>query len=301
MTDRAILITGAGGFVGSHLAMGFAALGDRVTAVDSAFDEGARRRLAGVTLVETDLCTDPMLPDLGPGSVVIHAAALTTAPEAMGMTEAAHASANMLPLLAMLRHAAKVRVGAFVFLSSSGVFAPGDGSPDLADSDAPTAVGPYSAAKRAGEILVPSALPGIRTYCLRLGYLYGPDEAARPTRQRVSLMQDWVDRAARGEPIDVADPAPRRDWTFVPDLAPAIDRLLGGPGDPVPRHLCAPVAVSDAEVAALLVREYPGLTLRRVPSPGVKAPMRPSPLAALEGFPWTNVATGLSRIVKATA
>jgi UDP-glucose 4-epimerase len=38
MTDRAILITGAGGFVGSHLAMGFAALGYRVTAVDVAFD-----------------------------------------------------------------------------------------------------------------------------------------------------------------------------------------------------------------------------------------------------------------------
>jgi UDP-glucose 4-epimerase len=149
--------------------------------------------------------------------------------------------------------------------------------------------------------LVPSALPEARTFCLRLGYLYGPDEAARPTRQRVSLMQEWIDRAGRGEALDVADPAPRRDWTFVPDLAPAIDRLLAGPGDPVPRHLCAPVAVSDAEVAALLVREYPGVTLRRVPSPPMKAPMKPSRLAALEGFAWTDVATGLSRIVRAVA
>jgi hypothetical protein len=59
--------------------------------------------------------------------------------------------------------------------------------------------------------------------------------------------------------------------------------------------------VSDAEVAAVLAREYPGLVVRRVPSPGMKAPMRPSAMPALDGFEWTDVATGLSRIVRATA
>jgi UDP-glucose 4-epimerase len=303
MTGARVLITGAGGFVGSHLAVGFAALGYQVTALDRSFDVATRARLAGTRMIEVDLTAfDPPLPDLGTGSIIIHAAALTTNPAAMGMTEAEHVSANMVPLLNMLRHAAQVQAQSFVFLSSSGVFAAGDGSPDLTDADTPTAFGPYSAAKRAGEVLVPSALSGAtKPFCLRLGYLYGPAEAARPTRMRVSLLQDWINRAERGEVIEVADPAPRRDWTYVPDLAPAIARLLQGPGDARPRHLCAPVAVSDGEVIALLARHYPHLAVRQGPAAPIKVPMKPSHFPALDGFQWTDIASGLTQILRVAA
>jgi UDP-glucose 4-epimerase len=303
MTLAPVLITGAGGFVGSHLAMGFAALGYQVTALDRGFDPATRARLTGIRLAEADLARyDAPVLDLGPGCIILHAAALTTNPAAMGMTEAEHVTANMAPLLAMLRHAARVRAGSFVFLSSSGVFAEGDGSTDLADSDQPTAVGPYSAAKRAGEILVPSAVAeGTKPFCLRLGYLYGPHEAARLTRQRVSLMQDWTNRAERGQVIDLASPAPRRDWTFVTDLAPAIARLLQGPGEARPRHLCAPGPVSDDEVLTLLRAHYPGLAARQVPAPAIKPPMRPSHFPALDGFGWTGLASGLAQVVRVAA
>lgn len=303
MTLAPVLITGAGGFVGSHLAMGFAALGVQVTALDRAFDAATRARLSGIRLAEVDLAApDAGIPDLGEGCTIIHAAALTTSPAALGMTEAEHVTANMKPLLAMLRHACRVRAGSFVFLSSSGVFAEGDGSPDLCDTDQPRALGPYSAAKRAGEVLVPSALAGgIKPYCLRLGYLYGPHEVARPTRQRVSLMQDWAGRAERGEVIDLATPAPRRDWTFVPDLAPAIARLLQGPAEPAPRHLCAPDPASDAEVLALLRGHFPRLAVQQVPALPIKPPMRPSALSALEGFDWTDLAGGLAQVLRVAA
>lgn len=303
MTPAHVLITGAGGFVGSHLAMGFAALGYQVTALDREFDPATRARMSGMQLTEVDLAvSDVPIPCPGEGCMIIHAAALTTNPTAMGMTEAEHATANMAPLLAMLKYAGHVRAGYFVFLSSSGVFAAGNGSPDLADTDMPTAFGPYSAAKRAGEILVPSALAGAtRPFCLRLGYLYGPHEVARPTRQRVSLLQDWVNRAERGEVIEVATPAPRRDWTFAPDLAPAIARLVSGPGDPRPRHLCAPHAVTDSDVIALLRIHYPRLSVRKVAAAPIKAPMQPSHLPALDGFGWTGLASGLSQIVRVAA
>ncbi len=55
MTQVSVLITGGGGFVGSHLAQGFHTLGYAVTAMDLRFDAETRTRLAGVRLIEAAL------------------------------------------------------------------------------------------------------------------------------------------------------------------------------------------------------------------------------------------------------
>ncbi len=262
------------------------------------FDAAAKARLHGVDLVEANLTSgDLALRDLPAAKIIIHAAALTTNPAAMGMTAAKHVTANMAPLLAMLRHAARAGPLAFVFLSSSGVFDAGDGSPDLTDTDTPTAQGPYSAAKRAGEVLVPGALTGIcETHVLRLGHLYGPSEAARSTRARVSMLQSWIDAARAGLPIAVGESNARREWTYVPDLAPAIARLASGAGRPSPVHLCTPAIVTDNDLAAAIAQRFPGTTIRTIPAPIPKAPMRPSALPALDGFDWTGIEAGLGTI-----
>jgi UDP-glucose 4-epimerase len=91
------------------------------------------------------------------------------------------------------------RAGAFVFLSSSGVFAPTDGAPDLADACTPTATHPYAAAKRAGEVLVPAALAGhCLGPCRPLGYLYGPGEAHAAHAPRRLARPPLVRRGPRG-------------------------------------------------------------------------------------------------------
>jgi len=292
---QAVLITGAGGFVASHIAAGFAASGYQVTAVDMTFDAATRVRLAGVMLFEADLSAgEDAFSDVPGPQVIIHGAALTTAPEPLGMTAAEHVAANTLPLLAMLRFAAHARPQAFVYLSSSGVFSGSDGSPDLADTDLPTAQGPYSAAKRAGEYLVPGALAGVcETHILRLGYLYGPAEAARPTRRNVSQLQDWIGAARSGRPIQVAANDPRRDWTWVPDLPNAIMRIVDGGGRSAPVHLCQPHPVRDSELAHLIAGHFPGTQIVTSDAVPTKAPMRPSAIAALDGFCWTGIAEGL--------
>ena len=300
MNGARVLVTGAGGFVGGALAAGVAGLGARVTGLDRAFDAGARARLRGVDLVEADLAGDDRALRGLAADMMIHAAALTTNPAAMGMTEAEHVTANMEPLLAMLRHAGRVRPKAFVFLSSSGVFDAADGSPDLTDTDPPTALGPYSAAKRAGEALVPGALGGVcATHVLRLGYLYGPGEVARATRARVSMLQAWVEAVRAGQAIVVNTPEARRDWTLVTDLAPALARMIIGPGRTLPVHLCAPVTVTDSEVARAIAARFPGVTIRAGQASPTKPPMVPSALPELDGFAWTGLEAGLDAVCRA--
>jgi len=293
---QAVLITGAGGFVASHIAAGFAAAGYQVTAIDRVFDAPTRARLGGVRLVEVDLsaCGADILSALPRPTVIIHGAALTTSPEALGITMAEHVAGNTLPLIAMLRYAAGVRPKAFVYLSSSGVFSGSDGSPDLTDTDLPTAQGPYSAAKRAGENIVPGALAGVcETHILRLGYLYGPAETTRPTRQNVSQLLDWIGAARYGRPIRLAANDPCRDWTWVPDLPRAILRILDGPGRSAPVHLCQPQPVHDSELVRLIAGHFPGTQIVTTGVVPTKAPMRPSTIPALNGFRWTGIAEGL--------
>jgi UDP-glucose 4-epimerase len=295
MTKRATL-TGAGGFVGGQIAAGLLAAGWRVAAVDMSFDPEARARLHGADLVEADLAGG--FPDLPRADLVIHAAALTTDAETLGITAAAHVGANTVPLLAALVHAAETRAGAFVFLSSTGVFAATDGSPDLSDTCTPTATHPYAAAKRAGELLVPAALAGVcPAHVVRLGYLYGPGESARPTRANVSLVRRWCDAAERGEALTIPADDPRRDWTWAPDLAPALLRLAASAPADRPLHLTSGHILSDGQLARLIARNTPRTIVRMGPAIGGKPPALPSAIPALDGFRWTAPEDGLAALM----
>jgi len=297
-----MLITGAGGFVGSALVEGFLALGWRVTAVDRTFDAATRARLAGSHLVTVDLAQGDSS-DLPAAAVVVHAAAVTTEAATLGWTPAAHLAANTRPLLAMLEHAARTRPDAFVFVSSSGVFAADDGAgggDGLRDTDVPTGRSPYAVAKRAGELLTGTAFDGVAAHVVRLGYLYGPHEAARPSRVRTSAVATWLAAARRGEPLVVAANDPARDWTFTPDLARVVAQLVAGRPASGPVHLCSPFVATDSEMVAHIAALMPGSV--RTPGPplaAVKPPMRPSDLSHLGPLSWTDPPTALAQLAAA--
>lgn len=295
-----VLITGAGGFVGSALAEGFAALGWRVTALDRTFDEVTRSRLVACDLLTGDL-GDTAPDDLPAVTLVIHAAAVTTAAADLGWTPAAHVAANTRPLVSMLEFAARTRPAAFVFLSSSGVFAAGDGGDALTDTDVPTGASPYAAAKRAGELLTLAALDGLTAaHVVRLGYLYGPHETTRATRARTSPVARWLAAARAGRPLVVPSDDPVRDWTFTPDLAPALARLAALPSAHSPVHLCSPFRVNDSAMAALIAARVPGAVCVAEPALGpAKPPMRSSDVSRLGVVRWTTPDEALAQLVAA--
>ncbi|WP_306117623.1 MULTISPECIES: NAD(P)-dependent oxidoreductase [unclassified Roseitalea] len=300
MSAGRVLITGAAGFVGSALATGFLASRWQVAAVDRAFDASARTRLSGADRIRADLGADPA-PALPSADVIIHAAALTTDPAEAGITCADHLGANLAPLLAILRHAARSAPSAFVFLSSSGVFEPGDGDPDLTDACTPTARTPYAAAKRAGELLAPAALAGVcDVHVVRLGHLYGPHEMPRASRMGLSRVARYRADAAAGRPLIPAAGDPRREWTHVDDLAPALTRLLAGPPRAGAVHLCAPAVLRDSELAAIVAAAVPGTRIAPAPESGppAKPPMIASRLAALDGLAWTAPRDGIAALCR---
>lgn len=293
-----VLITGAGGFVGAALAEGFAALGWHVTGVDVAFDASSAARLTGCRLITTDL-GGPLTADLPDATLVIHAAAITTDPDALGWTAAAHIAANTRPLLTMLEYAARTRPAAFVFVSSSGVFAPDDGHGALTDHDVPNGRSAYAVAKRAGEMLTSAALAGIAAaHVVRLGYLYGPHETARPSRSRRSAVAGWVEAAFLGRPLTVPAGDPARDWTFTPDLAPVVAGLAALPPAGRPVHLCSPHVLRDSVMAGHIAAHVPGAIVVTGPDLGpVKPPLRGSDLSRLSAVRWTTPERGVAALV----
>lgn len=294
-----MLITGAGGFVGSHLAQGFLALGDAVTGLDLAFDTPTRRRLAGTRLVEAAL-TGQGLAGLGRFDLVIHGAALTSIPAGMG--EAAYIAANVGLLAECLDFASASGARDFVFLSSSGVFAPEDGDGVHVESTPPTSTAPYALAKRAGEVAILAAnSPALRAIAVRLGPIYGPAEIPRGTRLAVSQVRLWLDAIEAGEAIVVDEPGTVRDWTFAPDLGFALDALLRLDLSGVV-HLTAAQFVTNRDLAEAMVR-VAGRGRMEIGADG-PAPRRPMAsdrvdLHALYG--WTRLETGLARTLATEA
>jgi len=295
MNGRRVLITGAGGFVGRALVTGFAELGWSVIGVDRAFDDVVDDPRIRCVVADVEAGVPAEVPAV---ELVVHAAWVTTDAETLGITRGAYVALNLRPLLAVLEHAARSRPAAFVFLSSSGVFAADDATVGLTDADHPTGSHPYAAAKRAAELLVPAALNAeTAAYVVRLGYLYGPGENVRPSRERVSLVARWLEAAQAGEPLDVRSDDPTREWTFAPDLAAALERVVEGARIGHPIHLGSPCIHRDSEIAALIAAAVSGTDVQWVPAEGrVKPPLIPSNVPALRDFAWTDVPTALSAI-----
>lgn len=293
---RTTVITGAGGFVGSHMTAGFVAMGDKVVAIDSRFDDATRIRLAGAEIIETPLAAN-VLDAARHVDLVIHGAAITTPPADLGMTVERHFETNVGLVQTSLALAMAHGASDFVFLSSSGVFAIDDGEGVHLESTIPTAAIPYALAKRSGEDMTEAAQSAtLRAISARLGPIYGPAEAARTTRKTVSQVRRWLDRAEAGEAIIVQAPEERRDWTFAPDLPHALSRLLGmQPRFSGVVHLTSAEVVFNLDLAHRIAGLVDGAIVRVEPhGERLRLPMRSDRIDMSKLYDWTPLTRGLA-------
>lgn len=239
MTDRVtdtaaerVLVTGAGGFVCSHIVAALLDAGFYVLALDRTFDDGWRARFAHagdrLMLYNVDATT---LPDV-PVDYLVHGAALTANPKQAGLTAEQHLQSNLDPLFAATDWAYRMGVKRAVFISSGAVYPRQavDGTHELAPvaEDEPTAPETlYGIAKEVMERLIRSlnAEFGRPFVTIRLSNLYGPFEIARLTRPRVSRVAEMIYEGLTEGRIFTASSLPG-DWTFAPDVGRMTCALL---------------------------------------------------------------------------
>lgn len=236
-----ILLTGAAGFIGSHLAEALVARGDEVVGFDD-FDPfypravkernlAALRARPGFRLVEGDIRDRAALArELAPGTVVIHLAAKAGVRPSLA-DPALYASVNVEGTANVLEACRAAGVERVVFGSSSSVYGDDTPAPFREDARCDRPVSPYAATKRAGELLVQSAAAtqGLRAVTLRFFTVYGP-------RQRPDLaIHAFARKLLQGEPLPFfGDGTDSRDYTFVEDIlrgvVAATDRTATLPG-----------------------------------------------------------------------
>jgi UDP-glucuronate 4-epimerase len=236
--SKRVLLTGAAGFIGSHVAEALLARGDVVVGVDN-FDayyspDVKRRNVraslsdACYSLIEGDLRTSATVERAfseGPYDAVIHLAARAGVRPSL-QDPAAYSETNVSATTMLLEAARKQHVGHFVFASSSSVYGARSVAPFRESDPVEEPVSPYAATKRAGEILAGTFhhLYGMPVTCLRFFTVYGPRQRPDMAIHRFTRL---IDQGGELELYGSGDS--ERDYTFIDDVVDGVLRALDRP------------------------------------------------------------------------
>jgi UDP-glucuronate 4-epimerase len=243
-----VLLTGAAGFIGSHLAERLCGEGHVVVGLDNfdPFYARARkeRNIAGLNdrgvflLIEGDLRQPADLDRAlaaagGPVDVVVHLAALAGIAPSLREPER-YFDVNLMGTLRLVEAAKRAGVARFVFASSSSVYGADSPLPFREDAACASPLSPYAASKRSAEMVVYTAhhLHHMAVTSLRFFTVFGP-------RQRPDLaIHKFTNLIAQGQPIALhGDGSSERDYTFIDDVVDGVMASIAQQfADPLPRY-----------------------------------------------------------------
>ena len=231
------LVTGAAGFIGSHLCERLLGDGWSVAGVDNFddfYDPQIKRRNISECLtdknfhfIEADIRDGAAVDEavVDNVQVIVHLAAKAgVRPSIAGPL--LYADVNVNGTMVLLEAAKKYKVDKFIFASSSSVYGNNEKVPFSEDDNVDFPISPYAATKKAGELICHTYhhLHEMSITCLRFFTVYGP-------RQRPDLaIHKFARLIERGRPIPVyGDGSMMRDFTYIDDIidgtVAAINRL----------------------------------------------------------------------------
>ena len=236
---QTVVVTGAAGFIGSHLCQALLARGKRVIGLDNFndfYDPAVKRRNVAAlsdeprfSLMEGDIRdADAVDRVFSPQTdAVVHLAARAGVRPSIE-DPLLYQDVNVQGTCVLLEGARRHGVRRFIFGSSSSVYGNNSKVPFCESDPVDHPISPYAATKKAGELLCHTYhhLFGLNVTCLRFFTVYG-------ARQRPDLaIHKFTRLIEAGEPIPVfGDGTMMRDHTYIDDIIAgvlaAIDRCRG--------------------------------------------------------------------------
>jgi nucleoside-diphosphate-sugar epimerase len=213
-----VLVTGGGGFIGSHIVDRLLADGHDVRVLDN-FATGRRENLldvlADIELVEGDIQSYERVHNAVSGcEVVLHQGALPSVPRSVQDPLTSNAT-NVTGTLNVLLAARDSGVRRVVYASSSSIYG---ANPELPKHEAllPQPISPYAVAKLAGEGFCRSfhEVFGLETVALRYFNVFGPRQD--PLSQYSAVIPNFITAlTGGGEAVVYGDGEQSRDFTYV--------------------------------------------------------------------------------------
>ena len=236
MTEkRAILVTGAAGFIGFHLSKRLCNLGYTVTGIDNLNDyydvnlKHARlnqlKALPGFNFQELDLVDQKGINQLftaGKFNYVVNLAAQAGVRYSLTNPHA-YLESNLHGFLNILEACRHNKTEHLVYASSSSVYGANKNMPFSVHHNVDHPISLYAASKKANELMAHtySALYNLPTTGLRFFTVYGP--YGRPDMALFIFTKAILE----GKPIDVYNHGKMlRDFTYVDDIVEGITRLI---------------------------------------------------------------------------
>ncbi|RJO72579.1 MAG: NAD-dependent epimerase/dehydratase family protein [Myxococcales bacterium] len=213
-----VVITGASGFIGSHLVPALAAAGFEIVCI---LEPGANNSFIGAQTFSADICTARGLSEaLSGAKVVVHLAARNhVLRETANNPLAEYRRVNVEGTRNVIRAAMKEGVGLFIHLSS--VKAMGEETGGILDETFPCLPStPYGISKLESEEVVRAEADGkgMAVWIFRLPMVYGPGNKGNLPR-----MIRWADR---GLPFPLVRPDNLRSMVYVGNVVAAIRAVL---------------------------------------------------------------------------
>ena len=263
-----LLVTGAAGFIGSHLVERLVADGHSVTGLDALRRPGSDRYLRALAaqsdfrMVVGDIAEVDLSAMLRGIDGVFHLAGRPGVRDSWGSQFPEYVRDNLVSTQRLAEAAVAAGGPRLVFASTSSVY--GTAPMPFAERGPTRPVSPYGVSKLSAEVLLGAyaANFGLPVVILRYFTVYGP-------RQRPDMaFTKWFGAVSRGEEVTLYGPGSRRDFTYVGDaVAATVLAMSAPPGRTYNVASGAPVDVGYA------VREIGSLCGRR---PSVRLVPRPA-------------------------